>query len=163
MATTDATPLRAGNTLTVTQTVTPVLDTNAYAALDSLHTDPLKLPGMARMNGGSGVITRFTVVDAADQGVALVVHLFTADPTNTTATANAALAVHDTDALTYIGSIASGAYEDLNLNRVATNANVRLAYQCAATDDSLYVLSQSLGAPTYAASSLRFVFQADLD
>lgn len=164
MATTSATAVVAGdNARVLIQTVVPVLDTNAYASLDALHTNDLLFPGMGRVLGGSGVITRMTIIDAADQGAAGVLHLFTGELTNTTHTANAAFAPTDADALLYVGSISFGPYSDFNTSQVSVNAAVRLAYKCAAASTSLYGVLQSLGTPTYAADSLTVILQAELD
>ena len=163
MATTDATPLAAANNRAlIQQTVVPVLDTNAYAALDALHTLDLKFPGMARAVGGGGRITKLVVIDKDDQGAAGVLWLFSAALANTTHTANAALAIHDTDAATCIGAIVFGAYQDGANNQVSINATIDLYYQCAAADDALYGVLQTLGTPTHTASGLTVLLGAVL-
>lgn len=161
MATTDSTTLTSPDGWTVRASVVPVMETTAIDALDAAHTNSLKFLGMARVNGGSGVITKCTFVDAADVGTALVLHLFTAE---TTQTADAAFAPSDAEALTYVGSIPSTPWEDFNTSRVSTNAAIRLSYKCAAADTALYGTIQipSGVTPTYgAADVLTVILQAD--
>lgn len=98
MATTDATPRRVAGSSLIIQTVVPVLDTSAYTAKDALHTNDLLLTGMARSSGGGGIIHSLMVIDKDDQGATGVLWLFDAALSNTTHTANGALALHDTDA-----------------------------------------------------------------
>ena len=163
MATTDATPLVAANARgLLQQTVVPVLDTVAYAALDALHTLDLKFPGMARAVGGGGRITKLVVIDKDDQAAAGVLWLFTAALANTTHTANGALAIHDTDLATCIGTITFGAYSDGGNGQVSVNGSVDLFYQCDPADDALYGVLQTLGAPTHTASGLTILLQAVL-
>lgn len=161
MATTDATARRAPSGDLIVQTVTPVLDTNAYTAKDALHTNDLQFTGMARDAGGGGVIRSLLVLDQDDQAAAGVLWLFTAELANTTHTANGALAIHDTDALTCIGQILFGTYYDGANNQSALTL-VELPYLCAAASTSLYGVAQTLGTPTHSASGLRLVLTAEL-
>lgn len=139
--------------------LTPVLDTNAYAALDALHTANLQFTGLAREAGGAGVITKLVIIDKDDQGAAGVLHLFTAA---TTQTANSAFAPTDDQAGTYVGSIAFGAFQDFNTSRVSTNAAERLYYKCAAGSTSLFGVLQTLGTPTHTPSGLDVKLMAEL-
>lgn len=157
MATTDATEVTNNSAAPFRGsvfTVTPVVDNNnAYAALDAVHTNNLKFANI----GPSGVIVKLVVIDKDDQGIAGVLHLFTAE---TTQTANSAFAPTDAQAATCVGSIAFGPYEDFNTSRVSTNASVRLAF--AGTD--LYGVIQTLGAPTYTtAAGLMLILQVEED
>lgn len=162
MATTDATPRRVAGSNLVIQTVVPVLDTSIYTAKDVLHTNDLKLTGMARQAGGGGIIHSLMVLDADDQGQSGVLWLFTAELTNTTHTANGALALHDTDAATCIGHILFGTYYDGANNQSALSRDLGLRYACAAGSTDLYAVAQTLGTPTHTASGLTLVLTAEL-
>lgn len=164
MATTNATVVLSsvGFSLVAVASVVPVLDTNIYASLDALHTNDLLFGSMARQPGGSGTIRRMTVIDGADQGADGVLHLFTAALANTTHTANAAFAPTDADALLYVGSIAFPTYQDFDTSKAGSTVP-NLAYRCADGSQSLYGVLQTLGTPTYGASSLKVVLLADLD
>ena len=148
MATTDGTPVLTPDGGSVLVTVTPVMETTALDALDAGHTNSLKLPAMARVAGGAGMITGARLIIKDDVGTALKVHLFTVE---TTQTADAAFAPSDAQAATYVGTLDFVTFEDFDTSRVSSLKDVRLAYKCAAADDALYAVIQvpSGVTPTY--------------
>lgn len=153
MATTDSTTLADPTGSTVVATVVPVMETSSLDALDAAHTNSLKLIGMARAPGGSGVIERVTISVGADVATGLLLHLFTEE---TSQTADAAFAPTAAKALTYVGTIETGIWYGSSTARFTTNANVRLSYTCAAADTALYgVLQIPTGTtPTYGAADV---------
>lgn len=160
MATTDSTTIANPSGSSVVATVTPVMETSSLDALDAGHTNSLKLLGMARVNGGSGVVRRVTVIDKDDVGTGLLLHFFTAE---TTQTADAAFAPSDAEAATYLFTISTGAtWQDFNTSKVITVTG-EYAYRCAAADSALYVTVQvpSATTPTYTASGIVVAVQAD--
>lgn len=142
-------PLPIGN-LSTSIAVTPALDTAAYATGDSLHTAVMEFANAARVSGGSGIIEKLVIVDAAVQSAAGELWLFSA--TVTPAAANAAHSISDADAALCIGVIPFGPYYASALNSVSVAKGLNLAFKVAGT--SLFGILVTRGTPTYAAGSL---------
>lgn len=140
-------------------TVTPTLDTNAYAAGD--HLGSLMTLTEALGINRHGKLRSLTILDKAKQKSDLVVHLFQSSPTLTSLD-NAALDISDAQMAThYIGSvsISASAYIDLANCSVVTYGNLELILESLVTDrGTLYAILESQGAPTYAASDLVLKF-----
>jgi hypothetical protein len=144
-----------GTIHTVTKTV--VVDTNAYQSGDFLGTAILEITEVGYIGGA--VLHTVTVVDLTKQSAAFDLLFFTTACANTTFTNNAALDVHDTDALTFIGhvSVLATDYSALNDNSVATVRNIGLTLN-PTPGTSIYCAPVARGTPTYAASELRLKF-----
>lgn len=84
-------------------TVTPVLDTSAYASGDLLF-DSTEIANAVRVVGGTAILQSITLLDKADQGVAFT--LLFANAATDFGTLNAAPDPDDTEAGTVIGHFA---------------------------------------------------------
>ncbi|UOF79218.1 hypothetical protein [Caudoviricetes sp.] len=123
-------------------------DTNAYVDGD-LVGDLITFANAPK----SGIIETLTLVDQAKQDAALDVIFFSANPSSTTFTDNAALDIADADLLKVLGviRIAATDYCDIADNAIATLRGLGLAY--VAEGGNLYACLLSNGAtPTYAAT-----------
>lgn len=133
-------------------TVVPTVDTNAYASGDLLF-DSVEIPAAVRVNGGTCILQSVTLLDDADQGVAMT--LIFANAATDFGAANSAPDPDDTEAGTVIGHVAIAAadYVDLGASKVACIKNIGLLMQAGAATTSLYVAGvNSTGTPTYAAA-----------
>ncbi len=132
--------------------VTPVLDTNVYAALDVLFTTT-EVTSVARKVSSPIELVSLYVIDKDDQKPVLDLYLF--DRTVTFGPFNAAPAISDTDAGYYIGhiSVATADYKDLGGVSVAKLAFDPLILKLLST--SLFIAGVNLsGTPTHTASGL---------
>lgn len=141
-------------------TVTPVLDTSAYASGDLLF-DSTEIANAVRVVGGTAILQSITLLDKADQGVAFT--LLFANAATDFGTLNAAPDPDDTEAGTVIGHFAvlAGDYVDLGANGVACIRNIGLLLKAGAATTSLYVAGiNGTSTPTFAASD--FILQLGL-
>lgn len=132
--------------------VTPVLDTSAYAAGDVLFTTTT-VTAVSRLAGSPVELVSLYVVDKDDQKPVLDLYLF--DRTVTFGPFNAAPAISDADAGYYIGhvSVATADYKDLGGVSVAKLAFDPLILKLLST--SLFIAGVNLsGTPTHTASGL---------
>lgn len=151
----------------VERTATPTLDNaQIYADKDLMHATVMEFTNVARESGGSGCITRATLIDKDDQGVAADLWILTASPTNSTLTINSALVIHDTDLLTVVDVIqfAAAAYDDANTGQTcAVTPSPALPYKCASGSTSLFGLLVSRGTGTYTTSGIQLRLQFGRD
>jgi hypothetical protein len=142
---------------------TPVLDTNIFADKDLMSVTKMEFTGVARRAGGAGRITKATLFDISDQGIAADLWLFTASPDASTLTHNSAFALHDTDLATVAAYIqfAAASYGDAGNGQVCIKDNIDIPFQCASTSTSLYGLLVSRGAGTYAADGITLELQVN--
>lgn len=111
---------------------------------------------MANRDGYGGIVQTVIVRDKAGQNVNYDLILFDANPTNTTVTDKAAVAVNTADLSKIIGvvqlsGIVLGAASTMG---VLTAAGVGLAYRISSNSNSnLYGILVTRGAPTYASTS----------
>lgn len=134
--------------------VTPTLDTNAYAAGDLLF-DSTEIAAAVRANGGTAILQSITMLDKADQGVGMT--LLFANAETDFGTLNAAPDPDDTESGTVIGhcAIVAADYIDLGANRVACIRNIGLMLKAGAATTSLYIAAvNGSGTPTYANGDL---------
>ena len=134
-------------------TVTPVVDTAAYAAGDLLF-DTIEVPSAARGEGGVTILHSVTILDKADQGVAMTLVVLNA--LTDMGTINAAPNPDDTEAETIIGwvPVATTDYIDVGASKIANVRNVGLICKAAAGTSSLYLAAiNGSGTPTYGAAS----------
>ena len=135
-------------------TVTPVLDTNAYAGGDLLF-DSTEVASAARANGSVVTLVSVTIVDKADQKVAFT--LLFANAATDFGALNGAPDPDDSEAATVIGWVAvgTGDYVDLGGAAVACVRDVNLVLKAGAATTSLYIAAvNGSGTPTYGASDL---------
>jgi hypothetical protein len=124
--------------------VTPVLDTNAYAANDTLFTTTL-VPGKFYSGRIKGVIA----IDKDDGGEAGSLYFFN---TNVSFGAfNVVPAPSDADAISYLGTVAIAAGFDFGANRVTY---VACDIPFASVDGKIYVAGVTTTALTHTASGM---------
>lgn len=134
-------------------TVTPTLDTSAYASGDLLF-DSTEVANAVRTNGSTAILQSVTLLDKADQGVAMT--LLFANAATDFGTLNSAPDPDDAECATVLGivRIATADYIDLGGAKVATASNIGLLLKAGAATTSLYVAGvNSTGTPTYGAAS----------
>lgn len=134
--------------ITVDATITP--DNDAYTANDcvgGLITFDLSGEGMAA-NGG--VLSTITIVDDDNEGAALNLYFFDAQPSTIANDAALALTAADLRKLTYYKAVAAGDYVTVNSLKFAYLG--QLAVQVRADNGKLYMYAQCTGTPTYAAT-----------
>lgn len=137
--------------------ITPTLDTNAYATGDQLGT--LMTITNAVKSMACSFLDSIIVVDGAKQDADITIYFFSAAPT-VTSSDNAALNIADAEMAAYcIGwiDITASDYRDTSANGTATVRGLNFPVQSAGTDN-LYAIMQAVGTPTYAASSLTLRF-----
>ena len=134
-------------------TVTPTVDTSAYASGDLLF-DSAEIANAVRVVGGTCLLESVTIVDKADQGVAFTLVL--ANAATDFGAANSAPDPDDTECATVIGwvPVATADYVDLGAAKVACIRNIGLLLKATAAATSLYVAGvNGTGTPTYGAAS----------
>jgi hypothetical protein len=133
-------------------TVTPVLDTNAYADGDVMGSTTT-VASAVRVTGGRCVLQSVTVVDEDDQGTAFDLLFF--GVTQSLGTDNSAPNISDANARDFQGhvSILAGDFIDLGGVRVATKTGIGLVLEATTRDLFLGLISR--GAPTRTASGLK--------
>jgi hypothetical protein len=145
--------------------VTPTLDTSAYAAGDCMDTTILSFSGAAAVSGGSGHILRMTVIDDDDLGASgdFKVHFF--ESSVTPATENAAHSLSDGDADEYIGTISteSGTWQDhVNNQTVTVVCSPPIPYKLD-SGTTLFGIPVAIDGQTHTASGLEIKLQLLLD
>jgi hypothetical protein len=132
-----------------TVTVTPTLDTNAYAANDVLF-------AATELDFGnqlvSGIIKHVSILDADDQA-AQTITLYFAGETFTLGTVNSAISISDADAAKLLGTGTVTTSTDLVNSRFGQNTDLGLPFSVNA--GSLYVAASTGGTPTHTASGIR--------
>ena len=140
-------------------TVTPTVDTSAYAASDLLFVST-EIPSATRVNGGTCILQSVVILDKADQGVPITL-VFSNANANFGAP-NSAPSPSDAAAAAVIGHVAIVAedYVDLGASKVAYAVGFGALMQAGAGTTSIYVAGiNGTGTPTYgAASDLVFQF-----
>jgi hypothetical protein len=132
-----------------TITVTPVLDTNAYAAGDVLFAATELDFGNALV---SGVIKHASILDTDDQA-SQTITLYFAGSTFTLGTANSAISISDADAEKLLGTAAVTTSTDLIGSRFGQNTDIGLPF--TVNSGSLFVAASTGGAGTHSASGLK--------
>jgi len=135
-------------------TVTPTLDTSAYASGDLLF-DATEVANAVRANGYCCVLQSATIIDKADQKVPFT--LLFANAATDFGTLNSAPDPDDTEAATVIGwvPVATADYIDLGAASVACIRNIGLTLKAGAATTSLYIAAMNgTGTPTFGASDL---------
>lgn len=161
----DIASIAAGETLIglvgasdIVVTVTPTCDTNAYASGDLIF-DSTEIANAVRANGYCCVLQSITLLDKADQGVAMTLVLLNA--ATDMGTLNEAPNPDDTEAATIIGHVPVAAtdYLDVGASKIACIRNIGLTLKAGASATSLYVAAiNGTGTPTYGANDLVIQF-----
>jgi len=133
--------------------ITPVLDTGAYADGDVLFPD-MVLAAVARANTRDVTLISVALRDLAIQNGPFDLFFFSAEPATGTYTANGVFTLHDTDADLFVGhvSILATDYANAAASSVATKRNIGLQMETT-TGDDLYVIGVSRGVPDYVTAS----------
>lgn len=137
--------------------VTPTLDTNAYASGDRLGSI-MEFSNILKVSPGKTVLVNVTLLDKAKQSSALSLYLFNALPTVVSAD-NAPLDISDTEMQKCIGvvSFAGSDYKTQNAGSSFAQLSQSPNLVLKNSDDeskSIWGLLVSDGSPTYAATSL---------
>jgi len=153
----DSTPLVTTLPLRWSLWLTPVLDTSAYAAGDALHVAPILLSGITRAPNYQTTITGLIVEDSTStpQNAGLTLWLFDR-PQITTPALNAAWTLTAADREALVACVSSGPYNTSTATGRSERFDMRVPVFSRNLEGNLWVVAQTLGAPTYTASSLRF-------
>lgn len=140
-------------TFTQVLTVKPVLSnfgSGPYAAGSNLG-GLLTLPMITRQPQTATIVS-VLLLDKDKQAKAIDVVFFAQNPTNTTFTDNAPVAVDPGDLLNCIGhvSVQAADYSQFSANAVATKANIQLPFKLLTSGElSLYAALVARGNPTF--------------
>lgn len=149
-------PVVPANDIDTVITVTPTLDTSAYASGDLLF-DATEVVSAAHANGAVVTLKSVTVIDKSDQKVAFT--LLIANAATDFGAPNSAPDPDDAEAATVIGwvPIGTGDYVDLGGAAVACVRNVNLVLKAGAATTNLYIAGvNGSGTPTFRDSDLVF-------
>jgi hypothetical protein len=139
----------------VTLLVTPTVSTTpAYTAGDCLG-GKNTIAGAVRATGFGAKLETLTIVDKGDQAAAGIdVIFFSSDPTNSTFTDNAALAMNDADAVKILGvvSVLTADWVALNGSKAATKAP-NLRFTVATPGANIFCVLVARGTPTQASTT----------
>lgn len=137
-------------------TLTPVLDTDAYAANDVLFV-PIEVENVFAVAGGCRALHSIVVLDGDDQGVDIDLVFMNAD--GELGTINSAVSISDADAAKILGAVSLVAEDDaidLVNSRLYTKTAVGLVLEAAAGSTSLWVAGiVRSGTPTFTASGMQ--------
>lgn len=143
---------RVAGAVTKQITAIPTVSTSpAYSAGDLIG-GKISLANASRAATLGGTITSVVLSDKAKQSAATDVVFFTADPSNTTFTDNAALAVNAADLINIVGVVPITSWSSFSANSVGYANGVGLGFTLAA-GTTLYAALVSRGTPTYASTS----------
>lgn len=153
------------------ETITPTIDTSAYADGDQLGNEMIIDPGIPDASAFDAFFVQsISLIDKAKQNASI--DLFFFDQSVTPAADNAAASFSDTDlADCFLGGVSFMAtchYGSLADNSAATMTNVglQLKMRTGATGNSkIYVYAVSRGSPTYSSTTdlvFKFHLAADL-
>ena len=137
---------------------TPTLTVHAsYASGDYVGTSStaMTFTNCARVNGGTGMISRAILADYALQSAAGELWLFDTAPTPPAD--SAAWTISDADASTCIGIIPFTTYYASALNSISIGVpSAMIMFKCGVSSRDLYGCFVTRGTPTYASGELTF-------
>lgn len=134
--------------------VTLSTDTSAYASGDVLA-DSQVLTNIMRANDSTGVLQSVTMLDKADQKVAMTLYFLSSNVAM--GTENAAPSISDANSLFILGyvDIAASDWKDLGGTAVASIKGIGLGLAPASGTRNVYIAAvNGTGTPTFAADSL---------
>lgn len=143
---------------TIVKSLTPTLDTNAYADGDVLFVST-ELSGLTKKTGGRLELHSVIASDGDDQNIGF--DLVFSNAQITLGTINAAVSISDADAATIVGycSLTTTESKDLINSRLFVLGNIGITMQLADTASSLWVAGIVRGGtPTYSASGMKLKF-----
>jgi hypothetical protein len=135
-------------------TITPTLDTSAYAAGD-LFFDTTAITSAVTANGGVAILNSIHILDEDDQGPTL--QFVFLDTNNSLGTINAAPSISDTNARKIIGTISNaiGTWIDIGDCRIMTITNIGMVLKADAASSNLHVAAITSSVTTQTASGVR--------
>lgn len=141
-------------------TITPTLDTLAYAVEDTLF-DAQELANVVAVAGRTATLTRIAVIDDSNQRCGMILYFF--DQTVTFGTANAAPSLSDAHAANFLGfvEVTASMYGNLGVGAGVALADVEVnPKDMTPNATSLFVAAFVMGpdGPTYAADALTLKF-----
>lgn len=139
--------------------ITPTVTAGAYTT-GMVVGGKLSLTNAVRASGGSGIIQAANVFKKTALTAAFDVIFFNADPSNSTFTDNASLAVNVADLDKIIGVISCGTLVSLGTPQLLQGQNAGLPFKLA-TGTTLYAVAVIRGAETYASTSA-VILSADI-
>lgn len=135
--------------------VTLTLDTSAYTAGDVLAATQV-VSNAVPVADGVTILQSIALTDINDQGAAFDLHFFSAN--QSLGAENGAPDIDDTEVLDYLGTVAIGTADwiDLGGAKVACIKNIGLTVKAASGTRDIYVGAvNGAGTPTYTASGLK--------
>ena len=148
--------VKVGNFQDLIKTVTPVCDTSAYAAGDTLFDRTAIVITASQVQGGiKGRIASITIIDKDDQAAAGLDLYFLKEDV-AFGTINAVPSISDANAEHLVGRVrlSSADWTDLGGVKYADLHNLNIPFMLAAGSTTLYVAGVTLGTPTQTASGL---------
>lgn len=139
-------------------TITPVLDTSAYASGD-LIADTITMGTVCDQNAGDIILDSITIVDEDAQGVKL--YIIIASASTSMGTINSAPNISDANARNILGyvPVLTTDYITVSGTKIATVRNIGLHLKSAAASRTLYMaILNDTGTPTYTASGMKVTF-----
>ena len=141
--------------------------TTAYAAGDVVDTK-VTVPAVAIGNGATGAVINVKLILAQSMPATVpsfVLHLFHDDPSGSTFTDNAALAVVEADARDdYVGSVVLSNYVTLaTAVHVFDSGNISLEFLCGSGHDDLFAVLEIKTATTFAADEMQLAVVVEQD
>jgi hypothetical protein len=139
--------------------VTPVCDTSAYAAGDTLF-DATAVTGFTWDLDAPMKLVSMVVLDEDDQVACGMTVYFFSTAISTFGTFNAAPSISDANARTCLGyvDIEANEWRDIGGSKVATIRDINLIIAPVAADTKFYIAATTQGTPTQTASGLKFRF-----
>lgn len=137
--------------ITATLTAAPTVSTDAYASGDNVG-GKITLSGATRVAGGSGIIQAVTITSKSLQTAPFDVIFFSADPSASTFTDNAAQDLADADLAKVVGVARCAEVVGLSVASIHQALGVALPFALAA-GSSLYAAIVVRGTPTLGSTS----------
>lgn len=129
---------------TVVCDVTPAVEATPDYSTGDVMGGKMTIANAARVSGGSGLIQTVTLASKVDLTVDVDVIFFDANPSTTTFTENAAVAIDVADAAKVIGVVTLATRVDLGTPVVAHEGGLMIPFDCASGKD-LYAVAVARG------------------
>jgi hypothetical protein len=127
--------------------VTPTVEASPDYSDEDVMGGKQSIASAARSEGGSGIINFISVSSKVDITVGIRVHFFKSDPSATTFTENATLALNAADYDKVLGhvDIAAADWADLGTPNIATKTNINIPFNLPASVTTLYAVCTAQG------------------
>lgn len=116
---------------TVVRDVTPTVEATPDYSTGDVMGGLMTISNAARASGGSGIVNSIVLASKVDLTVDVDVVLFDANPSGTTFTENAAVAIATTDAAKVIGIVTLSTRHDLGTPVVASGRGLGVPFDAA--------------------------------